>query len=76
MAAAKSRIGPLGMPVIALKRPHHEAELFNFALHHDCALVVSVPTSKSFICYQIVNEFLQNESEKWAVVLIDDSSGE
>ena len=73
MAAARSR---LGMPIIAIKRAQHEVELFNFALHDDCALVVSERTSKNFICYQIINEFLQNESKKWAVVLVDDSSGE
>ena len=72
---AEKRAG-LGMPLLAIKRPQHEVELFNFALNNDCMLVVSEHTSKCFICYQIINEFLQNESNKWAVVLVDDSSGE
>ena len=67
--------GGLGLPILALKRPRHEVELFNFALQNDCALVVSENTSKDFVCYELVNEFLQNESEKWSVVVYDDISG-
>jgi hypothetical protein len=62
------------MPILAIKRPQQEVELFNFALHNDCVLVVSEQTSKRFICYQIINEFLQNESTKLAVVVLVDSS--
>ena len=69
-------ISKLGLPVLALKRPQHEVEMFNFALSNDCTLVMSNQTSKSFICYEIVNEFYQNESKNWAVVMVDDSSGE
>lgn len=66
----------LGMPVIALKRPHHEVDLLSVALRNDCALVLSEQTSKSFICYQIVSEYLQSERKKWAVVvMVDDNSG-
>ena len=73
MAATRSGVG---MPVLALKRPQHDVELFNFALHNDCVLIVSEKTSKDFICFQIIDEFLQNESNLWAVVLIDGYSGE
>ena len=69
-------VGKPGLPVLALKRPQHQVELFNFALHNDCTLVVSKQTSKSFICYELINEFRQNESNKWAVVMVDENSGE
>ncbi|XP_028398652.1 endoribonuclease Dicer-like [Dendronephthya gigantea] len=65
----------LGLPVLALKRPHHEVELFDFAFQNDCALVISKRTSRDFLCYELVNEFLQNESGKWTVVVYDDNSG-
>ena len=67
-----------GTPVFALKRPQHEVELFHFSLYNDCVLVASETTSQSFICYKIIDEFLQNkqnESTKWAVVLTDDDVG-
>ena len=72
---AEKRVS-LGMPLLAMKRPQQEVELFNFALNNDCMLVVAEHTSKCFICFQIINEFLQNESNKLAVVLVDDNSGE
>lgn len=73
MAACTGK--PPGLPVLSLKRPRHEVSHVQWALRNDTVLVVADESSKKFICYSLINEFAHRNSEKWTVLLADNSSG-